>query len=265
MNFEAQPGFDRNSHKSPMSMNKPGPPYETELSPFSDEEPRLPSARPASPRPTRPRGSRPKRQRVPATFKPATFDKGPSIYNEFNDVASNSDDNSGFFQNVQENFPSIEAFGIGWDSQKIRRKRSANGGGGLLPLVRYTPPSKNRRKGRRGTTGRRSPPPRRAQHQQQSNRRQGPLGFWDDAEFDAGVSLESTHHLVLKNAFDTEFFNGGAPPSYSSFESFSQQNRFQVPEYLNTQRSTTEQLLGSTRCHPESTAAIAPDHQSATK
>ena len=265
MNFETQPGFDRNSHKSPMSMNKPGPPYETELSPFSDEEPRLPSARPASPRPTRPRGSRPKRQRVPATFKPATFDKGPSIYNEFNDVASNSDDNSGFFQNVQENFPSIEAFGIGWDSQKIRRKRSANGGGGLLPLVRYTPPSKNRRKGRRGTTGRRSPPPRRAQHQQQSNRRQGPLGFWDDAEFDAGVSLESTHHLVLKNAFDTEFFNGGAPPSYSSFESFSQQNRFQVPEYLNTQRSTTLQLLRSTQCHPESTAATAPDHQSATK
>jgi len=76
--------------------------------------------------------------------------------------------------------------------------------------VRYTPPSKNRRKGRRGTTGRGSPS-RRGQHQQQQpNRRQGPAGFWDDAEFDA------------------EFFNGGAPPSYSSFESFSQQNRFQT-------------------------------------
>jgi len=221
MNFENQPGFDRNSHKSPMSINKPGPPYETELSPFIDEEPRLPSprptsslrptsSRPSSLRPTRPRATRPKRQKVPASFEPNTFVEGPSIYNEFNDVASNSDDNSGFFQNVQENFPAIEAFGIGWDSQKIRRKRSANGGGGLLPLVRYTPPSKNRRKGRRGTTGRGAP--RRSQNQQQqSNRRQGPAGFWDDAEFDA------------------EFFNGGAPPSYSSFESFSQQNRFQSP------------------------------------
>ena len=200
MNFETQPGFDRNSHKSPMSINKPGPPYETELSPFIDEEPRLPSprptsqrptsSRPSSLRPTRPRATRPKRQKVPASFKPNTFVEGPSIYNEFNEVASNTDDNSGFFQNVQENFPSIEAFGIGWDSQKIRRKRSANGGGGLLPLVRYTPPSKNRRKGRRGTTGRGAP--RRGQHHQQQppNRRQGPAGFWDDAEFDAGaVSL----------------------------------------------------------------------------
>ena len=186
MNFETQPGFDRNSHKSPMSINKPGPPYETELSPFIDEEPRVPSPRPPSSRPSRPRATRPKRQKVPPSFKPNTFVEGPSIYNEFNEVENNVDDNSGFFQNVQENFPAIEAFGIGWDSQKIRRKRSANGGGGLLPLVRYTPPSRNRRKGRRGTTGRGGAPRREQHQQQQTNRRQGPAGFWDDAEFDAG-------------------------------------------------------------------------------
>ena len=230
MNFETQPGFDRNSHKSPMSINKPGPPYETELSPFIDEEPRLPSPRPASSRPSssrpsRPRATRPKRQKVPASFKPNTVVEGPSIYNEFNEVASNSDDNSGFFQNVQENFPSIEAFGIGWDSQKIRRKRSANGGLGLLPLVRYTPPSKNRRKGRRGTTGR-GLASRRGQHQQQQqNRRQGPAGFWDDAEFDAGVSLIAKEMRALSLT----------PPSHAS--------PFKEPlKMLLIQNSSTEEL-----------------------
>jgi hypothetical protein len=161
-----------------MSINKPGPPYETALSPFSDEEPRF-GADP-----------RPKRQQVGA--RPA-----PDHRDYFNLVPTGGqEDNFGFFQNAQENFPGIESFGIGWDSQKIRRKRATGG------LIRYTPPSRRRR-------GQRAP------QRPQPSRRQGPAGFWDDAEFDA------------------EFFNGGAPPSYSSFEAFSQQNtqpnqRFQV-------------------------------------
>ena len=124
------PPTDFNPFNKHQSINKPGPPYETDVTPFSDEEPHIPVA---SSRP-----DRPKRQKRPEEYsRPQGFEE-ESIYNE---VASNSKDNPGFFQNVQENFPDIESFGIGWDSQKIRRKRAA---------LRYTPPSRNRRQGRRG-------------------------------------------------------------------------------------------------------------------
>ena len=180
------------STKSPMSINMPGPPYEADsqrLSPFSDEEPRFPSD---SSRP-----DRPKRQKAAQQYRP--LQQGPEAEAQYNEVATGgAQDNIGFFNNVQENFPDIESFGIGWESSKIRRKRSAQ-----RSILRHVPPSKSRR-ARRGPR-----PAARSPQRQTPSRRQGPAGFWDDAEFDA------------------EFFNGGAPPSYNSFESFSQ-NRFQV-------------------------------------
>lgn len=181
--------FNPFSHASSQATSRPGPPY-------NDQHLAPPQ------RPTRP--GRPKRQRVPPVTRPNPETSILDYYNEVEapkwtpDSVDVTADNSGFFHNVQENFPDIEAFGIGWDAQKIRRKRAAG-------MVRYTPPSKQRRRtSNRGARGPRGPSRRPVG----ASRRQGPAGFWDDAEFDA------------------EFFNGGAPPSYSSFESFSQ-GRFQ--------------------------------------
>ena len=162
-----------------------------EIKPFSGEAPSFSPAPPPRPAPSfspqQPtsfqvpdspaafRPDRPKRQRPPASFTPQ------QSYEE--DVLPVlSGDNPGFMNDV--NFPSIEAFGVGWDPQKVRRKREARD-------YQYYKPT---RPGRR---------PRRPRPARQSSRRQGPGGFWDDADFDA------------------EFFNGGSPQVFNGgFDGF---------------------------------------------
>jgi len=162
---------------------------QSDILPFSEE---IPSFGPGQDRPGRFRPDRPKRQRP----RPITEDieqhkfglevPGNSFKEPIFKDAPN--DNMGFFNDVQENFPNIEAFGVGWDPQKVRRKRAA-----LENPFYYKPQARRPRRGHR---------PRQATRQ--TNRRQGPGGFWDDADFDA------------------EFFNGGSPQAFNSFDAFSQ-------------------------------------------
>jgi len=124
------------------------------------------------------------------------FPSHNSFENIEDQIVNEDGDNTGFFQDVQGNFPEIEDFGIesfdSWESQKIRKRRSV-------------PPNPERW---RRIMGRHSMGRQTSATQQV--RRQGPAGFWDDADFDA------------------EFFAGGGPPAYNSFESFTQRNRFQA-------------------------------------
>ena len=171
---------------------KPSYELQSDILPFSEE---IPSFGPEQDRPSRFRPDRPKRQRP----RPINYD---SEQNKFSsEVPGNSfkepifkdapNDNMGFFNDVQENFPDIASFGVGWDPQKVRRKRAA-----LENPFYYKPETRRPRRGQR---------PR--QSTRQSNRRQGPGGFWDDADFDA------------------EFFNGGSPQAFNSFDAFSQKGQ----------------------------------------
>ena len=161
----------------------------TGIRPFSEE---IPSFGPEPVRPNRLRPDRPKRQRP----RPITEDiehhqasvETPGISFTEQTFKDAPNDNMGFFNDVQENFPDIESFGVGWDPQKVRRKRAA-----IENPFYYKPEPRRPRRGHR---------PRQAVRQ--TNRRQGPGGFWDDADFDA------------------EFFNGGSPQAFNSFDAFSQ-------------------------------------------
>jgi len=131
------------------------------------------------------RPDRPKRQR-PRPSADDLLDHEFGLEEPENSFKDANDDNLGFFSDAQENFPDIESFGIGWDPQKVRRKREA-----LENPFYYKPAPRRPRRGQR---------PRQAiQH---TNRRQSPGGFWDDADFDA------------------EFFNGGSPQPFRPFEGF---------------------------------------------
>jgi len=160
--------------------------------PFSEE---ISSFGPEQDKPIKFRPDRPKRQR-PLPISEDTdknvfgFELPGNSYKEPN-VQEEPNDNIGFFNDVQDNFPDIEAFGIGWDPQKVRRKRAA-----LDTPFYYKPEPRRPMRGQR---------PR--QSTQQANRRQGPGGFWDDADFDA------------------EFFNGGSPQAFNSFDAFSQKDQ----------------------------------------
>jgi len=170
---------------------RPRPSHEDQVDilPFSEE---IPSFGPGQDRPNRFRPDRPKRQRP----RPITEDIEQHKYglgapgNSFKEPIFKDapNDNMGFFNDVQENFPDIGAFGVGWDPQKVRRKRAA-----IENPFYYKPEPRRPRRGHR---------PRQAIRQ--TNRRQGPGGFWDDADFDA------------------EFFNGGSPQAFNSFDAFSQ-------------------------------------------
>lgn len=168
-----------------------------EVPSFNEE---IPSFGPAQDRPSRFRPDRPKRQRPhPITEDSEQHNFGLEVPgNSFKEpiFKDSPNDNMGFFNDVQENFPDITAFGVGWDPQKVRRKRAA-----LENPFYYKPETRRPRRGQR---------PR--QSTRQSNRRQGPGGFWDDADFDA------------------EFFNGGSPQAFNSFDAFSQkgQNPFKT-------------------------------------
>jgi len=165
------------------------PSHHVDIQPFSEE---IPSFGPEPVRPNRLRPDRPKRQRP----RPITEDiehhqvtgESPGISFTEQTFKDAPNDNIGFFNDVQENFPDIESFGVGWDPQKVRRKRAA-----IENPFYYKPEPRRPRRGHR---------PRQAVRQ--TNRRQGPGGFWDDADFDA------------------EFFNGGSPQAFNSFDAFSQ-------------------------------------------
>ena len=81
--------------------------------------------------------------------------------------------------------------GVGWDPKKIRKKRAA------YEIPRYYKRESKRPRLNRGQRPRRP--------SRQSSRRQGPVGFWDDPDFDA------------------DFFNGGSPTpqNFPAFESYS--------------------------------------------
>ena len=154
----------------------PGRPGQDSLRPFSEEVIN------AAPRPVRPKRQRPRpSQTVQSAGDLENFQEAA-----FNDIPG---DDLGFFNEV--NFPDISSFGVGWDPKKIRRKREA-----------YEVPLYFKRESKRPRLNR-SQRPRRPSRQ--SNRRQGPLGFWDDPDFDA------------------DFFNGGSPTpqNFPSFETYS--------------------------------------------
>jgi hypothetical protein len=132
---------------------------------------------------------------------------------------SGEDDNSGFFAGAQESFPDLADFGMDWDPQKVVRSKRSLSRTKRSPMKNpfyYSDPrttseqpqpqpprrqqvaENNQRRRRPGYQN------RRPAQQQNDNRRQGPKGFWDDADFDA------------------EFFNGGGPNTFSSFDEFSQ-------------------------------------------
>ena len=133
----------------------------------------------------------------------------------------------GFFNEVS--FPDIGEFGLGWDPQKVRRKREAREFPYYYEQRRPPAPRRQRQHGQRQFS---RPPP--ASH---SNRRKGPGGFWDDPDFDA------------------DFFSGG-PPQPNNFDSYTnskyqqqqprpqqhsyypqQQSRPQYPDYPETPRA----------------------------
>ena len=154
----------------------PGRPGQDSLRPFSEEVIN------AAPRPVRPKRQRPRpSQAVQPAGDLENFQEAA-----FNDIPG---DDLGFFNEV--NFPDISSFGVGWDPKKIRRKREA-----------YEVPLYFKRESKRPRLNRSQRPRRPAR---QSNRRQGPLGFWDDPDFDA------------------DFFNGGSPTpqNFPSFETYS--------------------------------------------
>jgi len=121
---------------------------------------------------------------------------------------------NGFFDGPPEDFPSFSDFGVSWDPQKTRRKRSLS-----------LDPKEIRRKRSviknpfyyRDERRRRQRPRRRnklssanRQPESGSNRRrsQGPSGFWDDVEF------------------DDDFFSGKGPNPFSSYEDLNPVNEY---------------------------------------
>ena len=145
---------------------------------------------------------------------------------------SSVDDNSGFMDGVQDSFPDLSDFGMNWDPQKVRTKRSTT----VLsrskrspmknPFYYSDPRSTTEGPPRRPIIDnqqrrrRRPVQNRRPQQQQNENRRQGPKGFWDDADF------------------DNEFFNGGGPNTFSSYDAFGQENAviFDTKDFLDSYR-----------------------------
>ena len=152
-------------------------------------------------------GDRPKRQRP----RPSPSDQ-LDTENSMNNGLPEED--LGFFNEVS--FPDIGEFGLGWDPQKVRRKREAREFPYYYEQRRPPAPRRQRQHGQRQFS---RPPP--ASH---SNRRKGPGGFWDDPDFDA------------------DFFSGG-PPQPNNFDSYTnskyqqQQPRPQQHSYYPQQQS----------------------------
>ena len=123
-----------------------------------------------------------------------SFESSPKPKRQSLDTSSNSGfEDEGFFAGVQESFPDLSDFGMTWEPEKIRTKRS------VLQNPFYYRDERTRRQ---------RPNHSRQQTLRQSNRRsQGPTGFWDDADF------------------DSDFFNGGGPSTYS-YDDFSKNSPY---------------------------------------
>ena len=96
----------------------------------------------------------------------------------------------GFFAGVQESFPDISDFGLSWEPKKIRSKRSALKNPFYYRDERPRPPRRRKQRGQQRPIHR------------STRRSQGPAGFWDDVDF------------------DSDFFNGGGPATFNSYEEF---------------------------------------------
>ena len=181
---ERRPDFDSDPRPHEESI-RPAHTKPPTLAPFTED---VVSFSPPSPSPG---DIRPKRQRP----RPVIQDDLLPPQTMFNDAP---EDNLGFFNEV--GFPDISEFGVGWDPQKIRRKREA----------REYPYYNDQRRLSSRRPSRRPPPPRSYPRQQssRSSRRQGPGGFWDDPDFDA------------------DFFSNGGPSRPSSFDSYVNKNSY---------------------------------------
>jgi len=128
--------------------------------------------------------------------------------NNFETDKSDTELETGFFNDAVEDFPDFSDFEMTWESQKIRKKRS----------TAYNPFHSERsilvqgkRRPRRGQRPRRRPPSK-------ANRRFGPSGFWDDDDFDA------------------DFFSNGDTNTKQNFDSYYQPNQEQpVKKYKRHQ------------------------------
>lgn len=184
------------SDEMPAFGHNPAPgtrPEQDRLQPFGEEIAQFFPEKAERPGPVRPKRQRPR----PSQNKQpvATFQE-----EAFNDIP---EDDLGFFSDVD--FPDISTFGVGWDPKKIRRKRDA-----------YELPRYYKRESKRPRLNR-SQRPRRPSRQ--SSRRQGPVGFWDDPDFDA------------------DFFNGGSPSpqNFPVFESSGYAKNYKQPYYPQPQ------------------------------
>ena len=141
----------------------------------------------------------------------------------------------GFFNEVS--FPDIGEFGLGWDPQRVRRRKREAREFPYYYEQQRRPPAPRRQRQHGGQRQFSRPPP--TSH---SNRRKGPGGFWDDPDFDA------------------DFFSGG-PPQPNNFDSYSnskyqqqqQQPRPQPHSYYPQQQSQPQ--------YPETPRAYRPRPQ----
>jgi len=120
----------------------------------------------------------------------------------------------GFFNDAVEDFPDFSDFGMTWESQKIRKKRSTpyNPFHAERPLL-----VQGKRRPRRGPRPRRRP-------SSKATRRFGPSGFWDDDDFDA------------------DFFSNNAPNINNNFDSYYQSNQEQPVKKYKRPRITAKKF-----------------------
>ena len=175
---------------------------------------------------------RPKRQRPQAVqpYSPAPAPASPpSLYNDA------PEEDLGFFNEVS--FPDIGEFGLGWEPQKLRRKREAREYpylySGEHPRAPARPPAPPRRQ-RHGP--RKFPARPSARPQSQSSRRKGPGGFWDDPDFDADFFSGGGPSPQSLNTFDA-YSNSGNSNKYQQHHSYyPQQQPQQQPHYNDSPR-----------------------------
>ena len=143
------------------------------------------------------------------------------------------EENLGFFKEVS--FPDIGEFGLGWDPQKVRRKREAREFPYYYEQQQRRPPAPRRQR-QHGQRQFSRPPP--ASH---SNRRKGPGGFWDDPDFDA------------------DFFSGSGPQSLTNFDTYTN-NKYQQQQPRPQQQSYYPQQQPRPQ-YPETPRAYRPRPQ----
>jgi len=231
---------DSDKHLEEESFNRFAHDSQHKPSLLSDEPLRAPGRRPKpenlspfgedvssfGPESGEPQGVRPKRQRPRPSYSDQ-YDSEKSMNNGL------PEEDLGFFKEVS--FPDIGEFGLGWDPQKVRRKREAREFPYYYEQQQRRPqaPRRQRQHGQRQFS---RPPP--ASH---SNRRKGPGGFWDDPDFDA------------------DFFSGTGPQSLTNFDSYTN-NKYQQQQPRPQQQSYYPQQQSRPQ-YPETPRAYRPRPQ----